>query len=39
LSSPGSLRLICTAKQQDTSGAYDQSYTFAKPAVQTARWS
>jgi len=39
MSSPGSLPLFCTAKQQDTFGAYDQSYTFAQPAVQTARWS
>jgi len=27
-------------KMQDTFGAYDQSYTFAQPAVQKARrWS
>jgi len=37
MSSPGSLILFCTVQQQDTFGAYDQSYTFAKPAVQTAR--
>jgi len=37
MSSPGSLILFCTAQQQDTFGAYDQSYTFAQPAVQTAR--
>jgi len=28
------LLLFCTAQQQDTFGAYDQSYTFAQPAVQ-----
>jgi len=39
MSSPGSLLLFCTAWQQDTFSAYDQSYTFAQPAVQTARWS
>jgi len=38
MSSPGSLLLVCT-EQQDTVGAYDQSYTFAQPAVHTARWS
>jgi len=27
------------AWQQDTFGAYDQGYTFAQSAVQTARWS
>jgi len=35
MASPGSLPLFCTAYQQDTFGAYDQSYTFAQPAVQT----
>jgi len=39
MTSPGSLLLFCTAQQQDTIGAYDQSYTFAQPAVQTTRWS
>jgi len=39
MASPGSLLLFCTAKKQDTFGAYDQSYTFAQPAVQTARWN
>jgi len=38
MSSPGSPLLICTAQQQDTSSAYDQSYTFAQLAVQTAIW-
>ena len=37
--SPGSLLLFCSAQQQDTFGAYDQSYTFTQPAVQTDRWS
>jgi len=37
--SPGSLLLFCTATQQDTFGAYDQSYTFAQSAVQTTKWS
>jgi len=31
--------VFCTACKQDTYSAYDQSYTFAQPAVQTARWS
>jgi len=31
--------VLHTAQQQDTFGGYDQSYTFGKPAVQTARWS
>ena len=35
----GSLLLFCTAPQQHTFDAYDQSYTFAQPAVQRARWS
>jgi len=39
MSSSGSLLLFFTALQQDTFGAYDQSYTFAQPAAQTARWS
>jgi len=39
MSSPGNLLLFCTAYQQDSFGAYDQSYTFAQPAVQTARLS
>jgi len=39
MSSPGGLLLFCTAQQQDTSDAYDQGYTIAQPAVQTARWS
>ena len=26
-------------RSQDTFGAYDQSSTFAQPAVQTARWN
>jgi len=38
MSSPGSL-LFCTVWQQDTFGAYDQTYTLVQPAVQTARWS
>jgi len=39
--SPGTVSLLwfCTAQQQDSFGAYDQSYTFAQPAVQTDRWS
>jgi len=39
MSSPGSLLVFCTAWKQDTFGAYDQSTTFAQPAVQRARWS
>jgi len=39
MSSPGSLLSFHTAQQQDAFGAYDQSYTFAQPAVQTATWS
>jgi len=39
MSCPGGLLLFCIALQQDTFGAYDQNYTFAQPAVQTARWS
>jgi len=34
MSSPGSLLLFCAAWQQDTFGAYDQSYTFAQPFVR-----
>jgi len=37
--SPGILLLFCTAQQQDTFGAYNQSYTFAQPTLQTTRWS
>jgi len=25
-------------QKQDTFGAFDQSHTYAQPAVQTARW-
>jgi len=41
MASPGSLLLFCrsTSLKQNTFGAYDQSYTFAQPAAQTARWS
>ena len=39
MASSGNLVLFCTALKQDTSGAYEQSYTFAQPAVQAARWS
>jgi len=39
MSIPGSFLLFCTAQQQDTIGANDQSYTIAQPAVLTARWS
>jgi len=31
--------VFCTAWKQGTVGVYDQSYTFAHPAIQTARWS
>ena len=37
MASPGNLLIFCTAQKQDTFGAYDQSYTFAQPAVRTAR--
>ena len=41
MASPGSLLVFCAAQKQDTFSDYDQrqSYTFAQPAVQTARWS
>jgi len=39
MSSPGSLLLFCTAQQQDTFSAYDQSYTFVQHDVHIARWS
>jgi len=35
----GSCLVFCTAWKQDTFGVFDQSYTFAHPAIQTARWS
>jgi len=38
MASSGSPLVFCIA-WQDTVGAYDQTYTFAQPAVQTARWS
>jgi len=38
MASPGSLPVFCTAQKQGTFGAYDQSYAFTQPAVQTARW-
>jgi len=33
MASPGNPILFCTAWQQDTFGAYDQSYTFATPKL------
>jgi len=41
MAGPGSLLVFCAAQKQDTFSDYDQrqSYTFAQPAVQTARWS
>jgi len=39
MASSGSLLVFCTAYKQDTFGAYDQTYTFAEPDVQTAIWS
>ena len=38
MSSTVSLLLFWAALKQDSFGAYNQSYTFAQPAVQTARW-
>jgi len=37
MASPGSL-FFGMAQKQDTFGAWDQSYTFSRSAVQTARW-
>jgi len=34
-----SLLVFCTAWKQDTFDAYNQTYTFAQPDVQTAIWS
>jgi len=36
--SPDSLLVFCAAQTQDTFRVYDQSYSFAQPAIQTARW-
>jgi len=39
MATSGDLLVFCTAQKQDTFGAYNETYTFAQPAVQTARWS
>ena len=39
IAGPGGLLVFFTAWKQDIFGAYGQSYTFAQPALQTARWS
>jgi len=37
--SSGSILVHFAEYKQHTFGAYDQSYTFAQPAAQTAKWS
>jgi len=39
MAASGSLLVFCSAQKEDTFGAYYEGYTFAQPAVQTARWS
>jgi len=38
MATSGDLLVFCTAQKQDTFGA-NETYTFAQPAVQTAKWS